>query len=81
MPTSVMEAVNSEIGPYEKIVKRQSPINHESTKIKILDYLTIFKVLKQAKGSNWNPRWGNIPFLLPVLGYINDPDGIFEELC
>ena len=80
MPTSIMEMVNSEIGPFGKVLKRQKPINHESTKIKILDYFTIFRTLNQAKNTNYNPRWGEVPFTLPVLDYLEDEDDFFSTL-
>ena len=80
MGQSILESVNSDLTGYGPILERVTPERHEFMKNKIMDYLAIFKNKQHAQNNSNNPRFLNCPYTLPVLNYIQDPDGLFTDM-
>ena len=76
--TSIMESSNSVLNPYGRALSTSTPVVHEFSKKKILDHQCAFMVLKQTK-NNENPRWSPSQMRLPILRYLRNPSGLFDQ--
>ena len=67
--TSIMECMNSEVNPFSKVLQSMNSDVHDLFIFKILDYITIFKTMKQ-ESDGIEPMWHDLPFTVPVLRYM-----------
>ena len=61
-----MECMNSEVNPFSTMLQSMNSNVHDLFIYKILDYITIFKTMKQERDL-MEPMWHEVPFKIPVL--------------
>ena len=64
-----MECMNSEVNPFSTMLQSMNSNVHDLFIYKILDYITIFKTMKQERDL-MEPMWHEVPFKIPVLRYM-----------
>ena len=61
--------MNSEVNPFSTMLQSMNSNVHDLFIYKILDYITIFKTMKQERDL-MEPMWHEVPFKIPVLRYM-----------